>query len=71
MIPLIIFLSYKCGSIWMGEKAVHLHFDRNISIETIHLNIIQYLYGSMILATIAGLVFGLITYLYLSIKISK
>lgn len=71
MIPLIIFLSYKCGSVWMGDKAVHLHFDRNISIETIHLNIIQYLYGSMILAIIAGLVFGLMTYLYLSIKISK
>ena len=48
MIPLIIFLSYKCGSIWMGEKAVHLQFNRNISIETIHLNIIQYVYGSVI-----------------------
>ncbi|MCX6204766.1 MAG: DUF2062 domain-containing protein [Bacteroidetes bacterium] len=69
MIPLIIFLSYKIGAIWMGEKALHIEYSRNISLESIRQNIEQYVYGSITLAIILGVLFGLLTYVIL--KFSK
>ena len=67
MIPLIIFLSYKMGSIWQGKEAIQLHFDRSITLETIRLNYIQYIYGSLSLAIIASMMMGISTYLFLTI----
>ncbi|MDB5228963.1 MAG: hypothetical protein JWN78_3156 [Bacteroidota bacterium] len=66
MIPLIIFLSYKLGQIWLGDKAIHFVFSRNITIEAIKMNITQYLYGSIALAIIAAIVFGILSYLLLA-----
>jgi glycosyltransferase involved in cell wall biosynthesis len=71
MIPLIIFLSYKAGAYWMGEKAVSLSFSEGISLQTIRLNLTQYLYGSITLALIAGVLFGLLTWGLLSLKRKK
>lgn len=62
MIPLIIFLSYKIGAIWMGGRAVKLVFSKSIDLKMIGLSLEQYIYGSITLAVIAGLLFGLITY---------
>ena len=65
MIPLIIYLSFKIGTIWMGEHASHVFFSRNLSLETIKINVIQYTLGAITFATIAGLLAGLTTYLML------
>jgi glycosyltransferase involved in cell wall biosynthesis len=60
MIPLIIFLSFMMGRMWMGNNAVHLIFSRNISVNAIKLNLEQYIFGSISLAVVAGLLaFGL------------
>jgi glycosyltransferase involved in cell wall biosynthesis len=67
MIPVIIYLSYKMGAYWMGSDAFELPFDRNITLQTIYSNLQQYLYGGITLAIVAGLLFGLISYLILKI----
>lgn len=71
MIPLIIFLSYKAGAYWMGDKAVSLNFSDGINLQTIKLNLTQYIYGSITLAIVAGVLFGLITWALLSLKKRK
>lgn len=62
MIPPILFLSYQCGKWWMGDKALEIPFSTDISIEVIHQNFIQYLYGSLTLGTMAGILAGFITF---------
>jgi glycosyltransferase involved in cell wall biosynthesis len=69
MIPLIIFLSYKLGALWMGERQVTLSFSRDITLESIKANLEQYIYGSITLAIIAALTLGLIA--WISLKISR
>lgn len=71
MIPLIIFLSYKSGAVWMGANAKHLHFDRSISLNTVQKNLEQYIYGSITLAVVAGIVFGMITFVILKLFENK
>ncbi|MBC7901800.1 MAG: DUF2062 domain-containing protein [Gemmatimonadaceae bacterium] len=67
MIPIIIFLSYKMGGFWMGEKATSLGFDSTLSLKAIATNLQQYIYGSITLAITAGLLAGLITLIALKI----
>ncbi len=71
MIPLIIFLSYKMGGWWMGDRVMTLNFDRNISLETIKANLEQYIYGSITLAIIAGLLAGLVAWIFLKLSRSR
>ncbi len=71
MIPLIIFLSFLLGRFWMGTNAVYMIFSRNISREAIKLNLEQYIYGSITLASscrIACLLYHL--YLYYKLLIN-
>lgn len=65
MIPLIIYLSFKIGALWMGKHASYVFFSRNISLETIKINVIQYSVGAVTFATLAGLFAGLVTYFML------
>jgi glycosyltransferase involved in cell wall biosynthesis len=65
MIPLIIFLSYKMGAYWMGDRMVKIDFSHNISLSTIKANLEQYIYGSITLAIIAGIGAGLISWIVL------
>lgn len=67
MIPIIIFLSFKMGSIWIGKAATPLNFSNTFSLDTIYVNFIQYIYGSITLAFTASLLFGSGTYLFLSL----
>jgi glycosyltransferase involved in cell wall biosynthesis len=67
MIPLIIFLSYKIGAWWMPAHATQLVFSKNISLQNIRTNLVQYVYGSITLAVLAALVFGLAGYLLIKI----
>ncbi|MEO6316922.1 MAG: DUF2062 domain-containing protein [Chitinophagaceae bacterium] len=71
MIPLIIFLSYKMGAWWMGDRSMELVFSKNISLHDVKANLQQYLYGSITLAITAGLVLGLSSYLLMKIFKSK
>lgn len=65
MIPLILFLSHFTGSIWMGEKAQHISFNNEITLEMVKVSFIQYVIGAITLATAAGIIFGGIAYLLL------
>ena len=69
MIPLILFLSYRLGAIWMGDDASFLPFSGNLTLEQVKQNITQYLWGSVTLAIIAAITGGIITLTV--IKISK
>jgi uncharacterized protein (DUF2062 family) len=67
MIPLIIFTSYKAGAFWMGHHAMHIDFSRSISLESIKANLRQYIYGSITLAIVAGVFWGLLTFILLKL----
>lgn len=65
LIPLIIFLSYKTGTLWIKKNDNILIFSGNISLESIKNNFTQYFYGAITLAIIAGILSGLTTWLLL------
>ncbi len=67
MIPVIIFLSYKVGALWMGDNAMQIDFSNNITIQSIKKNLQQYILGSITLAVAAALVFGLVTFIFLKL----
>jgi hypothetical protein len=51
----------------MKEGSTMIVFSRNLSAKTIMLNLEQYLYGSITLSIVAGLLSGLIVYILLAI----
>jgi len=67
MIPLIVFGSYKAGAFWMGQHAMQFNFSRSISLDSIKKNLQQYIYGSITLAILAGIFFGLLTFALLKL----
>ncbi|MEP7278559.1 MAG: DUF2062 domain-containing protein [Bacteroidota bacterium] len=67
MIPVIIFFSYKMGAWWVGNHALQLVFSKRLSLQNIKVNLQQYLYGSITLATTAAVVLGLLSYLLMKI----
>ena len=67
MIPLIIFLSYKTGAFWMGDNAMQIDFSSDITLQSVKKNLQQYIFGSITLAVIAALVFGLGTFIFLKL----
>ena len=71
MIPLIIFLSYRMGALWLGDKAVVFTFSKNITLDSIKQNLLQYIYGSITLAIVAAIAFGLLTYFFAQITRKK
>lgn len=68
MIPLIIFLSYQTGAYWVGGDAVAFSMSKDITLESIHANFMQYVYGAVTLALLAGTAAGLITWTVLTLK---
>lgn len=71
MIPIIIYSSYKTGALWMGLGAHHLEFSNSISLNTIHENLQQYIYGSITLAFGAAAIFGISTFILLKFFTKK
>lgn len=67
MIPLIVFASFKLGSLFVAEP-VSLNFSANIGLGDIQTSVIQYLIGSLALATAASSVFFIFCYVFVSIK---
>lgn len=67
MIPIIIYLSYKTGAFWMGNNAMQIDFSKSITLGSIKNNLVQYIYGSITLAIVAGIMFGLISFILLKL----
>jgi glycosyltransferase involved in cell wall biosynthesis len=67
MIPLIIYLSYRAGAVWMPQSAIRMTLARSLSLASIRYNLRQYIYGSISLALAAGLITGLIIFILLKI----
>jgi uncharacterized protein (DUF2062 family) len=62
MMPVIIYLSYKIGGYWMGNNAA-----TRSSLQNFNARLLQYVFGSITLAIIAGLTFSLLTFLMLKV----
>lgn len=65
MIPLLVFLSYKTGTFWVPAHAVNIAYSKSINRQTISINLLQYIYGSITLAIVSGILFGLLTFILL------
>ena len=71
ILPLILWGSYELGKPWMGRKAVSLSFERTPTLESIKLNITQYIFGSITLAIIVGVLIAATTFIILSVVNKK
>ena len=67
MIPFIIYGSLKVGGLFVEDKA-KFTFGHPITFNHIKTNIVQYLIGSFILATVMAFIFGVGSYLVLSLS---
>ncbi|WP_255716633.1 DUF2062 domain-containing protein [Dyadobacter chenwenxiniae] len=65
-IPLIIYCSYKFGGLFY-KNSVQLASFENLTLQSIHVNFVQYFIGGTLLAVVAGLIGFLLTYLLLVI----
>ena len=66
LIPFILFGSYATGAYLMGQKLTWLPLPE-ITFDTVKSDLIQYLLGSVVLATVAGITCGFLTFLLLKI----
>jgi len=67
LIPLIIYLSYVLGGVLYKQNSVLLAYSNRITLQTIEVNIVQYLIGSFFLGFILSIVGGILTYILLRI----
>ena len=67
MIPLVIFGSLKTGALFVEDTA-QFTLGSPITLEHIKNNVVQYLIGSFVLATAAAIIFGVGSYLLLSLS---
>lgn len=67
MIPFIIYGSLKVGGLFVEDK-VKFTFGHPITFNHVKTNIVQYLIGSFILATVMAFIFGVGSYLVLSLS---
>lgn len=55
LIPFIIYASYKIGGFWLGANAMHIAFNQLLTPDAIQQNLIQYVLGSLTLASAVSL----------------
>jgi uncharacterized protein (DUF2062 family) len=67
MIPLILYLSYQMGTLWTGQGSAGISFSKEITLDTVTSNLLQYVSGAVSLAITAGIIFGGLTYLALKV----
>lgn len=67
MIPIILFASFKTGSLFVDADKLNLVFHSDISFDLIKDNLIQYIVGSLVFGVALALSFGIITYILLLI----
>ncbi len=63
MIPAILYLSYVTGSFVLGDGSWNVDIELNL--ESVGMNLKQYLVGAVVFAILAGVVTGAISYLFL------
>lgn len=68
LIPFIIYGSYKLGTFFVSDPKDDFLFIQGLSLENIKDNLVQYIIGAIVLAIVAGAVFGLFTYAYLALR---
>ncbi|HEY0273033.1 MAG TPA: DUF2062 domain-containing protein [Chitinophaga sp.] len=66
MIPVIIFVSFLMGRIWV-KQGTDLLFSKGLTLHTIRENLLQYVTGSITLGVLAGMLTTLIIYLVLAV----
>lgn len=71
LIPFVVFLSYKMGKPFMGARAVDISFNKQLTLKYIGENLEQYLYGSVTLAVVVGILFWVVTFFFLEFKRSN
>ncbi len=62
MIPLILYVSHITGSVWLGDRAIPVAFDKTLSIDVMKESLLQYVAGAITLGTVSGVTFGLVAY---------
>ena len=67
LVPLILFLSYFCGGLILGMGTSHMNCHSGLTLEWVKHNLFQYIIGSFILGLCLALVFGVSSYILLSI----
>ncbi|PCH71688.1 MAG: glycosyltransferase [Bacteroidales bacterium] len=67
MIPFIIFASLASGALIMGIPITNLSFSDGFGLDSIANNLLQYIIGSVVLASVAGIFSGSFSYLLLLI----
>lgn len=65
MIPFVIYLSHWCGAVWMGDRAQHISFDKELTKDSVMDNLVQYLAGAVTLSFVAGALGFVVTLLSL------
>lgn len=71
MIPFILYGSFLAGSFWMGDDASIIPLPNQLSLDSIKVNLTQYLAGSCTLAVVAGVFFGLLAYAIMKLMNKK
>ncbi len=66
MIPFILYLSYVAGGIVLAGDN-HLAFSHDISLTWVRDNLFQYIIGSLVLAVVAAVFFGLLAFILLKV----
>jgi uncharacterized protein (DUF2062 family) len=60
LMPLIVFLSYRVGQIWLNDVPARGH--GKAAMHSVNQHLWQYLYGSVTLAITLGIITGVVTY---------
>lgn len=64
-IPIIIYLSYITGGLVLHQQLTTVSFSSTIDLDWIRHNMYQYVVGSMVVALVTGITFGLGTWIFL------
>jgi uncharacterized protein (DUF2062 family) len=67
MIPIIVYLSFVIGGLFVTDP-VKIAFDKSITLESAKMSFLQYIYGSIPLAILAGIAAAIFTNIFLFIR---
>lgn len=68
MIPFILYASFWTGALVQGENRGDLSLEKMGDLEVIQTNIYQYTLGAIVLAFVAALIVGCLTYALLKMR---
>lgn len=71
MIPFILYASFWTGALVSGGNQGDLSLDKMGDLSVIQTNIVQYTIGAIVLACVASIIVGLLTYFLLKINQNK